>query len=117
MSKEDYAELYEGYNEKRRKAEEEVRSIWREISDILESKTEKYQWLDYFTKHQNIEQLTRVVAVELIDMVKVFDKKHIEVVFQFDDCYQSLLKQIGRVGCNVSVEDNGRVAIERKEVV
>ena len=50
-------------------------------------------------------------------MVKVFDKKHIEVVFQFDDCYQSLLKQIGRVGCNVSTEDNGRIAIERKEVV
>lgn len=117
VSKEDYAELYEGYNDKRKKAEEAVRTIQQEIKDILESKTEKYQWLDYFTEHHNIEQLTRTVAVELIDKVKVFDKKHIEVVFQFDDCYQSLLKQIGRVGCNVSTEDNGRIAIERKEVV
>lgn len=117
VSKEDYAELYEGYNEKRRKAEEAVRTIQNEICDILESKTEKYRWLDYFTEHENIECLTRTVAVELIEKVKIFDKKHIEVVFQFDDCYKSLLTQIGRVGCEVSVEDNGRLEIERKEVI
>lgn len=112
VSKEDYAELYEGYNEKRRKAEEAVRAIRREIRDILESKTEKYQWLDYFTEHQNIDRLTRTAVVELVDRVKVFDKKHIEVVFQFDDCYQSMMKQIETTGCAVSVETAGR-----KEVV
>lgn len=117
VSKEDYAELNEGYSKKRKKAEEAVRTIQREIKDILESKTEKYQWLDYFTEHQNIEHLTRTAVVELIDQIKVFDKKHIEVVFQFDDCYHSLLKQIQRIGCNVSVEDNERVTIERREVV
>lgn len=117
VSKEDYAELYEGYNEKRRRAEEEIRYIQHEIKDILESKTEKYQWLDYFADHRNIEHLTRTVAVELIDCVKVYDKKYIEVVFHFDDCYKSMLKQIGRVGCEVTIGDNGRVAIERKEVV
>ena len=112
VSKEDYAELYEGYNAKRRKAEEAVRAIQREIRDILESKTEKYQWLDYFTEHQNIDRLTRTAVVELVDRVKVFDKKHIEVVFQFDDCYQSMMKQIETTGCAVSVETAGR-----KEVV
>lgn len=117
VSKEDYAELYAGYNEKRRKAEEAVRTIQREIGDILEAKTEKYRWLDYFVKHENIERLTRTVAVELIEKVKIFDKKHIEVVFQFDDCYESLLAQIGRVGCEVSTGNNGRVTIERKEVI
>lgn len=117
VSKEDYAELYDGYNEKRRKAEEAVRTIQREIGDILEAKTEKYRWLDYFVKHENIERLTRTVAVELIEKVKIFDKKHIEVVFQFDDCYESLLAQIGRVGCEVSTGNNGRITIERKEVI
>lgn len=112
VSKEDYAELYEGYNAKRRKAEEAVRAIQREIKDILESKTEKYQWLDYFTEHQNIDRLTRTAVVELVDRVKVFDRKHIEVVFQFDDCYQSMLKQIETAGCAVSAETEGR-----KEVV
>ena len=50
--------------------------------------------------------------MELVDRVKVFDKKHIEVVFQFDDCYQSMMKQIETTGYAVSVEMAGR-----KEVV
>lgn len=119
VSKEDYTELYNGYNEKRKKAEEAVRTIQREIEDILESKTEKYQWLDYFTKHQNIKQLTRTAVVELVDSVKVFDKKHIEVNFQFDDCYMALLEQIKRSGCDIYLADmeTKEAKAERKEVL
>jgi hypothetical protein len=83
----------------------------------LESKSNKYQWLDYFTEHQNIEKLTRTVAVELIDRIKIYDKKHIEVVFNFNDCYQALLGQMDAVGCTVSVNENGRIEVERREVV
>lgn len=117
ISKEDYMELHEGYTEKRKKAEEAVRNIEHQITEILESKSDKYQWLDYFTEHQNIQELNRTVAVELIDQIKIYDKKHIEVVFNFNDCYQSLLRQMAAVGCTVTVDDNGRVEFERKEVV
>ena len=117
ISKEDYTELHEGYTEKRKKAEEAVRNIEHQITEILESKSDKYQWLDYFTEHQNIQELNRTVAVELIDQIKIYDKKHIEVVFNFNDCYQSLLRQMAAVGCTVTVDDNGRVELERKEVV
>lgn len=97
ISKEDYTELYAGYNEKRKKAEESLRKIEHEIEDVLESKTEKYQWLKYFTEHQNIEKLTRTVAVELIDQVRVIDKNHIEVTFQFDDCYRTMQRQMEKL--------------------
>lgn len=117
ISKEDYKELHDGYTEKRKKAEEAVRNIEQQISEILESKSDKYHWLDYFAKHQNIEKLTRTVAVELIDQILVYDKKHIEVRFNFDDCYQSLLRQIQSVGCDVSTGMDGRIDIQKKEVV
>ena len=45
ISKEDYAELYEGYSSRRRKAEEAVRRIRAEIKNVLEAKTDKYEWL------------------------------------------------------------------------
>jgi arginyl-tRNA--protein-N-Asp/Glu arginylyltransferase len=109
ISKDDYAELYDGYTEKRRKAEEAIRSIERQITEILESKSDKYQWLDYFTEHQNLKELTRTVAVELIDRIKVYDKKTIEVVFNFDDCYHTLLGQMKTLGCEI--------ASEKKEVM
>ena len=117
ISKEDYKELHDGYTEKRKKAEEAVRSIDQQISEVLESKSDKYHWLDYFAEHQNIQELTRTVAVELIDQILVYDKKHIGVRFNFDDCYQSLLRQIQSVGCDVNTGMDGRIEIQKREVV
>ncbi len=117
VSKEDYAELYEGYNNKRKKAEDAVRKISRTIQDVVDAKTDKYEWLRYFKEYQNISGLSRTAAVELIERVKVYDKNHIEIDFCFQDCFQSALSQIQSAGCTVSTEENGRVNIKEREVV
>ena len=117
VSKEDYAELYEGYNNKRKKAEDAVRKISRTIQDVVDAKTDKYEWLRYFKEYQNISELSRTAAVELIERVKVYDKNHIEIDFCFQDCFQSALSQIQSAGCTVSTEENGRGNIREREVV
>lgn len=40
-----------------------------------------------------------------------------EVGFNFDDCYQSLLRQIQSVGCDVNTGMDGRIEIQKREVV
>ena len=117
VSKEDYAELYEGYNNKRKKAEDAVRKISRTIQDVADAKTDKYEWLRYFKEYQNISELSRTAAVELIERVKVYDKNHIEIDFCFQDCFQSAISQIQSAGCTVSTEENGRINIKEREVV
>lgn len=117
VSKEDYAELYEGYNNRRKKAEEAVCKLSHEIRNVLEAKTDKYEWLWYFKEYQNISGLNRMAAVELIDRVRVFDKNHVEIDFNFQDCFQSALRQIQSAGCIVCTEENGRVNIQEREVV
>lgn len=117
VSKEDYAELYEGYNSRRKKAEEAVWKIRHAIQDVMEAKTDKYEWLHYFKEYQNISGLSRMAAVELIDRVRVFDKDHIEIDFNFQDCFQSALRRIQSAGCTVCTGENGRVTIQEREVV
>lgn len=117
VSKEDYVELHEAYTHKRDMAEDAVRKMKQEIKDILESNTDKYQWLDYFAEHQNIDSLTRNVAVELIDRVRVIDKNNIEVVFSFEDCYKDILDNLQHSGCVVAYDEQGRVSLEWKEAV
>jgi hypothetical protein len=116
ITKQDYAELRGGYTEKIKKAEQAIRNIELQIQEIIEEKSEKYKWLGYFTEHQNIKELTRTVAVELIEQIKIYDKKTIEVVFTFDDCYRLVLEQMKELGCTVTESTNGRVYIEGKEV-
>ncbi len=117
VAKEDYMELHEAYTQKRNSAEEAVRKMKQEIKDILASNTDKYKWLDYFAEHQNIDRLTRNVAVELIDRVRVIDKGSIEVVFSFGDCYKEILDNLQHTGCTVSCDEYGRVRFEWKEAV
>ena len=40
-----------------------------------------------------------------------------EVRFNFGDCYQSLLRQIQSVGCDVNTGMDGRIEIQKREVV
>ena len=117
VSKEDYMELHEAYTQRRDMAEEAVGKMKQEIRDILASNTDKYRWLDYFAEHRNIDRLTRNVAVELIDKVKVVDKDTVEVVFSFGDCYKEVLEGLKHAGCEVVCDSRGRVRFEWKEAV
>lgn len=117
VSKEDYMELHEAYTQKRDLAEDAVRKMKQEIKDILASNTDKYKWLDYFAEHQDIDKLTRNVAVELIDRVKVIDKGSIEVIFSFGDCYKEIIDNLQKAGCEAVCDEQGRVRFEWKEAV
>lgn len=117
VSKEDYMELHEAYTQKRNLAGDAVRKMKQEIKDILASNTDKYKWLDYFAEHQDIDRLTRNVAVELIDRVKVIDKGSIEIIFSFGDCYKEIIDNLQKAGCEAVCDEQGRVRFEWKEAV
>ena len=84
---------------------------------MLNRKSKCFVWLDYFTEHKNIEKLTREVVVSLIREIKVFDKNHIDVVFDFDDCYKECLDVIESQGHFVEVDSTGKLNIRLKEAV
>lgn len=117
ISKEDYKELHAAYEQRKKNAEISIHQIELEMDDVLNRKSKGFVWLDYFTKHQNIEKLTREVVVSLIREIKVFDKNHIEVIFDFDDCYKECLDVIESQGHFVEVDSMGKLNIRLKEAV
>ena len=66
---------------------------------------------------KDIEKLTRDVAVKLISCVKVKEKKEIEIVFDFDDCYKHLLEAVSKLGYVVDETQDGKLNISRREAV
>ena len=47
-----------------------------------------------FTKHQNIDQLSRELLVELIDHIKVYENGNISVRFKFSDEFRRIAEYI-----------------------
>lgn len=117
ISKEDYKELHAAYESRKKNAEIAIHQIEMEMEDVLNRKSKGFVWLDYFTEHQNIDTLTREAAVSLIREVKVTDKNHIEVIFDFDDSYRECLRVISEQGNSVTTDENGKLNIRVKEAV
>ncbi len=106
ISREEYRELHTAYENRRKNARLAIRQTDLEMEGILERKSRGFVWLDYFTEHRNIEKLTRNVAVSLIREVRVVDKNSIEVMFDFDDCYQECMDNLGRLGYEIGCGGN-----------
>ena len=117
VSKEDYVELHAAYGKRLRNAEESIRAIQKEMDSELEKADKANTWLDYFVKYQDIEELSRTVVVELIRQIRVYDKKNIEITFDFDDCYKQLLESVEKLGYQVDKEPGGQLNISRREAV
>ena len=60
---------------------------------------------------------SRTVVVELIRKIRVYDKKNIEITFDFDDCYQTLLNQLPAMGVDTVIDDDNNLQVKVKEVV
>lgn len=46
-----------------------------------------------------------------------YDKKNIEITFDFDDCYQTLLNQLPAMGVDTVIDDDNNLQVKVKEVV
>ena len=89
----------------------------KKMNSELEKADKSNTWLDYFVKYQDIEELSRTVVVELIRQIRVYDKKNIEITFDFDDCYQTLLNQLPAMGVDTVIDDDNNLQVKVKEVV
>ena len=100
-----------------KEGEEIIRQIERDIALILEEKDDKHLWMNYFTEYKDIKELTRDVVVKLISEVRVSENKEVEIVFDFDDCYQTLLSQLPAMGVDTVIDDDNNLQVKVKEVV
>lgn len=94
LSKEDYLDIkaqYEARIADAHLAEEQVR---REINLYLENGNAPQQWIREFIEYRNIQSLTRLVAVECIERIVIYEDKRIEVTFTHMQDYQALVSQI-----------------------
>lgn len=72
-------------------AEEQIR---HEIDLYIENGNAPQRWIQEFLDHRNIQSLTRIVAVECIDHIMIYEGKRIEVTFAHMQDYEALLSRV-----------------------
>lgn len=108
ITKDEFKAINKSFSEKLEKAEAQKKSLLTTKYRLLKNKTHLKPWIEDFKKYQNIEKLERSVVVALIDKIVVYEKKRVEVHFNYEDEMQELfaLSEIGSLdgvnkGCSV----------------
>jgi DNA invertase Pin-like site-specific DNA recombinase len=88
LTKEEYLSYKNDYSNKENDINEQIKKLKEEINnkELLNNKYKK--WIDKFKQYINIEQLDRIIIVELIEWIKVTKDGEIDVKFKFNNPYE-----------------------------
>ena len=85
IDRNDFVLIKESFEIKKKEAENAIVKLQEEAENLSEGGGQDRSWIEEFRKYRNINELNRVVAVNLIGEVKVYEKKCLEVVLDCDD--------------------------------
>lgn len=90
VSKEDFQTYKSRYDAVIKDAEAAIQRQEQEMDALVVGNTGNCEWIETFKAHQNITALDRKTVVELIDSIRVFKDKRIEVVFRYQNEFEHL---------------------------
>ena len=79
-----------------RERQKAVVQIKEERQLTVENGGRHSEWIDLFRQYENITELQRAVVVNLIERIVIYDSKHIEVVFRYQDQLNEAVQYIDR---------------------
>lgn len=94
ISKEEYISMKQEFEKRRRASLDSIAQIKIEIETLASRNGKHHEWIESFIANKGIEKLERNVVVELIDYIRIYEDKRIEIVFRYADNYKEILNQI-----------------------
>lgn len=90
MNEHDYLYAQARYKEQESALNQQLAELKQTLAGLAEKSDEENPWLNRFLSFGEQPELTREMAVELIEKVVVYSKTAIHIEFRFEDEYESL---------------------------
>lgn len=97
ISKSEYLELKAVYDQKIQEAQAAETKLKEEFEHLLDNRPAHREWIERFKQHQNITELTRHIAVTLIDHIDIYEGCRVNIHFQYQDSYEQALSMIEHI--------------------
>lgn len=94
LTKEEFLAAKEKYALRIAELEEELNKKEKELADFEQCMNGSNRWMKAFLHFQGAEELTRDMAVELLEKVEMFGDKRVHIRFRFRNEYDYLMSQI-----------------------
>lgn len=114
LSHEDYIAFGKRYDAKISEAEKTVQALETEIENLVNGNTREQEWIEHFKEYRNIRELTRKLAVALIERIEVYEGKRIHILFRFQMEYDSARILAGNTAVQEEAAFRGITALRRE---
>ena len=94
INKAEYLELKAVYDTKMQEAQEAEAKLIKDMENLLKNRSGNAAWIERFRQHQNLTELTRHIAVTLIERIDVYEGCCIKIYFKYQDSYECALALI-----------------------
>lgn len=91
VDKGEYLELKSLYDGKLKEAQAAMARLREEMESLLKNRKSGTYWIEQFKKHRNLTELTRHIAVTLIDRIEVCEDCRIQIRFKYQDSFERAL--------------------------
>lgn len=98
VDKGEYLDLKALYDGKLREAQGAVTRLQEEMESLSRNRTGGTYRMEQFKQHQNLTELTRHIAVTLIERIEICEDCRIKIRFKYQDCYERALSLIESEG-------------------
>ncbi len=92
LPKQDYRMLKEEYTTKLETIEKEISTLNEKLEKELWR--DRKEWIEHFKKFSNITELDRNAVIQLVQSIKIFEKKQIEITFRYQSEYEETIKML-----------------------
>ena len=105
LTEDEYKTFNISYTKKIEEIQILINKYENEIENLSKGNTFNQEFIKYFKQNKNISELKRELVVSLIYNIKVYNTKKIDICFNYEDEYKSLLSYIEninklKVACN-----------------
>lgn len=103
LNREEYLELKETYQKHLDSMKHTLDKFQNELLHLKEDASDGKRWMNEFLKYRDLKELTREVAVSLIDQIFIYEKREkessprIEVRFKFEEELEVFVNLMGRL--------------------
>lgn len=92
VDKEEFLAIKQEFDSRRKAALVSIGKLKQEVRELAERDGRRHEWIEMFVKHRGIRLLVRSVIVELIEEIRVYEDKRIEVKFRYEDRCLEIMK-------------------------
>ncbi|SEV99524.1 recombinase family protein [[Clostridium] fimetarium] len=97
IDKDEYMYLKQEYQRRIDEAQGGIKHLHEEISQVFDDKGERKRWVEIFEKHKNLDEVSRKVATQLIDIIYVYEDGRISIRFKFQDKFDTCTRYIEKL--------------------